>query len=167
MFGSRNFGIEDVEEFFMKKGYKYTYIDDTSYRDRVNRQIDAKFADSIEKGIEGEKYDCVFTFNYSPVISNNCKKINIPYISFIYDNPQIQLYSYTVINSCNYIFIFDKAQYMELKNGGINTVYYAPLAVNIDRMNRMLGTNGSYNNRYKSDVSFVGSMYKNTIFLKD
>lgn len=89
MFGSRNFGIEDVEECFMKKGYKYTYIDDTSYRDRVNRQIDAKFADSIEKGIEGEKYDCVFTFNYSPVISNNCKKINIPYISFVYDNPQI------------------------------------------------------------------------------
>lgn len=159
MFGSRNFGIEDVEECFMKKGYKYTYIDDTSYRDRVNRQIDAKFADSIEKGIEGEKYDCVFTFNYSPVISNNCKKINIPYISFVYDNPQIQLYSYTVINSCNYIFIFDKAQYMELKNGGINTVYYAPLAVNIDRMNRMLGTNGSCNDRYKSDVSFVGSMY--------
>ena len=83
-------------------------------------------------------YTSVFTFNFSPVISNNCKKRNVPYIAFVYDSPQVLLYSYTIINPCNYVFIFDKTQYTELKMAGINTVYYAPLAVNADRMKRML-----------------------------
>ena len=105
------------------------------------------------------KYDCVFTFNYSPVISNCCRRFNIPYIAFIYDSPLVSLYSYTVINPCNYIFIFDKTLYLELKNAGINTVYYAPLAVNTDRITRQLNeadTNPAISNlcnKYKCDVA--------------
>ena len=159
IFGHCNFGTIDVEECFKDSGYRYLYVESDSYKDRVNKDFDVLFEKVFEKGIENQKYDCVFTFNYSPIISNNCNKRNIPYISFVYDSPQVQLYSYTVINSCNYIFIFDKTQYYELKKEGISTVYYAPLAVNINRINRMINENKNCENRFKADISFVGSMY--------
>ncbi len=72
------------------------------------------------------------------------------------------MYSYTIINPCNYVFIFDKTQYMELKRG-INTVYYVPLAVNTDRMKRMSAAQEQNRSRftevYGGDIAFVGAMY--------
>lgn len=139
------------------------------YRDRISPEFDKIFDDKFGQGVDNEPFDCVFTFNFSPVISNNCKKRNVPYIAFVYDSPQVLLYSYTIINPCNYVFIFDKTQYTELKMAGINTVYYAPLAVNADRMKRMLDKTGcSHNNdRFKGDIAFVGSMYNEKYNLFD
>ena len=137
IFENYNFGIRDAEECFQDKGHRYITISSEAYCDRINVEFDKLFEESFEKGIGGQSIDCVFTFNYSPIISNNCIKRDIPYIAFVYDNPQIQLYSYTVINRCNYIFIFDKEQYKQLKEGGVDTVYYAPLPVNMNRIKRM------------------------------
>lgn len=160
IFENYNFGIKDVEECFAKNGHKYVTVSSEAIFDRVNDEFDKQFNDTFEKGIGGHSVDCIFTFNYSPIISNNCKNKNVPYISFVYDNPHIQLYSYTVINKCNYIFIFDKEQYRQLKDGGINTVYYAPLAVNTDRIKRMFDLKGKEDiSRFNSDISFIGSLY--------
>jgi spore maturation protein CgeB len=68
------------------------------------------------------------------------------------------LYSYTIINSCNHVFIFDKALYYSLKKEGIDTVYYTPLAVNVNRLDKMI-VNEKNNNIFASDISFIGSMY--------
>lgn len=129
----------------------------------MSPEFDRLFEEKFSEGINGEKYDCVFTFNYSPVISNNCKARNVPYIALVYDSPQVLLYSYTIINTCNYVFIFDKTQYMELKKEGINTVYYVPLAVNTDRMKRMSAAQEQNRSRftevYGGDIAFVGAMY--------
>lgn len=161
IFEHKNFGIIDVEECLFKAGHKYKTIQTKNICDRQDKEIDDLFLKAYECGINNEKYDVVFTFNYSPIISNNCKKYNLPYISWVYDSPQVLLYSYTIINHCNYVFLFDKAQYLELKNAGINTVYYAPLAVNMDRMKRMLAENAKSekDSIYKADIAFVGSMY--------
>ena len=144
-------------------GYKYTVVETDEYRNRVSPEFDRLFEEKFSEGINGEKYDCVFTFNYSPVISNNCKARNVPYIALVYDSPQVLLYSYTIINTCNYVFIFDKTQYMELKKEGINTVYYVPLAVNTDRMKRMSAAQEQNRSRftevYGGDIAFVGAMY--------
>lgn len=127
---------------------------------RQSEEFDALFDKEFQKGKDGKGFDCVFTFNYSPVVSNNCNRRNVPYISIVYDSPQVLLYSYTIINPCNYVFIFDKTQYLELSNAGIKTVYYAPLAVNIERLNRMLDKENEVKRiQYSSDISFVGSMY--------
>ena len=160
IFEWKNFGIEDICDAFKDMGIKYKCISTELMRERKNEEFDNIFENEMSI-----KYDCVFTFNYSPVISNCCRRFNIPYIAFIYDSPLVSLYSYTVINPCNYIFIFDKTLYLELKNAGINTVYYAPLAVNTDRITRQLreaDTNPAISNlcnKYKCDVAFVGSMY--------
>ena len=137
IFYNYNFGIEDVKECFEKKEYRFKVVWSEQLNQRKCTELDDIFEKEFDEGVDGRAFDCVFTFNYSPVISNNCNKRNVPYISIVYDSPQILLYSYTIINPCNYVFIFDKTQYMELSNEGIETVYYCPLAVNTDRLKRM------------------------------
>lgn len=160
IFEYHNFGIEDVKECFKKNGHKYKVKETVLYREDVSIEFDELFNTEFDKGCNGEKYDCVFTFNYSPVISNNCNKRNIPYIAFVYDNPQVLLYSYTIINKCNYVFMFDKVQYQEFKNEGINSVYYAPLAVNTERVQRVItNVNATEKEFLSGDIAFVGSMY--------
>lgn len=163
----KNFGVEDICDALSSISHTCKVITDDAVHDRVNPEFDSRFEAAISEG-----FDCVFTFNFSPVISNNCKRFNIPYIAFIYDSPLITLYSYTIINPCNYVFIFDKKQYLELKNAGINTVYYAPLAANVNRLSRQINDNSTGKaDTYKGDISFVGSMYneKHNLFdrLKD
>lgn len=99
--------------------------------------------------------DFIFSFNYFPVISEICQQAGIKYLSWIYDSPYIHVYSYTVLNPCNYIFLFDYAVYEELKQAGIETVYYLPLAVNEKRLAGFDGRTG----KRAMDISFVGSLY--------
>ena len=160
IFYNYNFGIEDVKECFEKKGYKFKMVWSEQLDQRKCTEFDGVFEKEFDDGIDGQTFDCVFTFNYSPVVSNNCNKRNVPYISIVYDSPQILLYSYTIINPCNYVFIFDKTQYMELSNEGIKTVYYAPLAVNTERLKRMFENEDAVKSQaYAGDISFIGSMY--------
>ena len=159
IFEKDNFGIEDVKECLKKNGCFYKLVKTEKMVSRVDTDFDKIF----EREFDENKFDCVFTFNYSPVISNNCNKRNIPYIALVYDSPQVLLYSYTIINPCNYVFIFDKTQYMELKNEGINTVYYTTLPVNADRMRKMLDQKSykiqNSNRKYSADISFLPTMY--------
>ena len=160
IFYNYNFGIEDVKECFEKKEYKFKMVWSEQLDQRKCTEFDDVFEKEFDDGIDGGAFDCVFTFNYSPVVSNNCNKRSVPYISIVYDSPQILLYSYTIINPCNYVFIFDKIQYMELSNEGIKTVYYAPLAVNTERLKRMFKNEDiAKSQSYAGDISFIGSMY--------
>ncbi len=102
--------------------------------------------------------DFLFSFNYFPKVSKYCEKNHLKYVSWAYDSPHIHVYSYTVLNQCNYIFLFDYALYEELRNGGIKTVYYMPLAVNDKRLSA-LGNGSDKKKKYSCDISFVGSMY--------
>ena len=118
--------------------------------------------EEVEKLLEDElkRNDCdfLFSFNYFPNVSKCCNKLNMKYVSWVYDCPYIHVYSYTVLNTCNYIFLFDYALYSELKGGGINTLYYLPLAVNEKRLSSIkCGVREI--NKYSVDVSFVGSLY--------
>ena len=156
IFYNYNFGIEDVK----KKEYKFKMVWSEQLDQRKCTEFDDVFEKEFDDGIDGRAFDCVFTFNYSPVVSNNCNKRSVPYISIVYDSPQILLYSYTIINPCNYVFIFDKIQYMELSNEGIKTVYYAQLAVNTERLKRMFKNEDMAKSQfYAGDISFIGSMY--------
>ena len=85
-------------------------------------------------------------------------KHHLKYISYVYDSPLVTLYSYTLINSCNYVFLFDKATYLEFHNAGIPTVYYLPLAANVSRLSAMKCPDALLP-QVSSDVSFVGSLY--------
>lgn len=153
MFEWKIFGKEDIISCYEKIGYFVKSIETDMIMDRQNTVFDGMFERLMKEG-----FDYVFTINYFPIVSNNCKRFNIKYISLIYDSPLVSLYSYSVINECNYIFIFDSALYNEFKGGGIKTVYYIPLATNVDRTDKIECTEFA-KNKLSCDVSFLGSMY--------
>lgn len=152
----KNFSIDDVVSALTELNHTCRVITDEEIRGRVSEEFDKRFEENIADG-----YDCVFSFNYSPVISNNCQRFNLPYIAYVYDSPLVHLYSYTLINPCNYVFLFDSRQYLEFKNAGINTVYYAPLAANPDRIESQIKAAHASSDidKYAKDISFVGHMY--------
>lgn len=148
------FAKQDMIDAFTESGIQCDLFFHEAYKDRVNPNFDKAFFDSVEK----THYDFVFSFNYHPILSNCCQKHGLKYVSYVYDSPQVALYSYTLINSCNYVFLFDSATYYTFKNAGINTVYYLPLAANVKRLHSMRCPE-NLKEILSSDVSFVGSLY--------
>lgn len=118
----------------------------------------AEFEAAFDHFAEEHEIDFCFSYNYFPVLSEAAKKHNIRYVSIIYDSPYVMLYSYTLINPNNYVFLFDKEPYLELKKAGIETVYYMPLPVNAVKIDRLL-TQPYNQEKLSADVSFVGSLY--------
>jgi len=150
----KNFGKEDVIDSLHNLGHEVLCITSELIHMRNSNEFDLLF----EESIASNSFDCIFTFNYSPIISNNCNKRNLKYIALIYDSPLVSLYSYTIINPCNYVFTFDSAQYLEFKKNGIHTIHYIPLAVNTNRLDK-IQLSQDIIDKFSSDISFVGSMY--------
>ena len=111
----------------------------------------------------GSVYDAVFSVNYFPIISDICEQFSetgIKYICWTCDSPLSTMYHQSIFNKCNYIFIFDKFFYYELKQMGVRNVYYLPLAVNTERLDKLIGRQSKEDRqRFVADISFVGSMY--------
>lgn len=154
-----SFGLEDAINCLKKLGYNVIKFSSKELFERQSEKFDNDFLEVVKK----EKIDIVFSINFYPIVSSNCKELGLKYISIVYDSPHIALYHYTLINECNYVFIFDYAMYEELKKGGINTVYYMPLPVDVDRYDSMK----KEDDKYKSDVSFVGHFYNESHTLYD
>ena len=151
---SPSFAKEDIKEAFQSYGYEIINF----YQDSVYNREDASFDSWFQELLKREDYAFVFSFNYYPALSKGCNELGIRYLSYVYDNPHVALYSTTILNSCNYVFLFDKETYLELKQGGIDTVYYLPLAANVKRLDSLVIPEQAVE-RVSADVSFVGSMY--------
>lgn len=143
---------EDMIPAFERLGHTVVRVsyDERSPKEEQHVRISAQ----IDQG----GFDFIFSFNYFPDVSELCMEKGIKYVAWVYDSPYINLYSYTVINNCNYIFIFDYAVYEELRNGNISTVYYLPMAVNERRLGK-IANNDMMRRKHKCDVAFVGSLY--------
>lgn len=148
------FAKQDMLEAFKECHVTYTLFIHKDYRERVSPDYARAFDEAVSK----ERFDFVFSFNYFPILSNCCKRHNLKYVSYVYDSPLVALYSYTLINPCNYVFLFDKTTYLKFKNAGIPTVYYLPLAANVKRLCAM-ETPAQLADALHADVSFVGSIY--------
>jgi spore maturation protein CgeB len=136
----------------------------------------AGLAEELVSKILGGNYDFVFTVNYLPVVAIACKACRIKYLSWVYDSPCVEVYSETVAYETNYVFIFDRQTCLDLMKKGVNTVYYLPMAADVDYYDRLTrGTRAhtppSSGRQGKSmipsapppsDISFVGSLYTKT-----
>lgn len=145
---------EDSVSAFKALGHQIYFFSHPEYDARKSPAFDAAFDEFCSK----KHYDMVFSYNFYPLVSEGCKRNQLKYISIVYDAPHVSLYSYTIVYPCNYVFLFDQAQYEELSGMGITTVHYLPLAGNADRIKTLLARPHSPN-RYTSDISFVGSLY--------
>lgn len=102
--------------------------------------------------------DIVFTQNFSACMAEACHRLNIKYISWVYDSPQRALYLKEACYETNYIFVFDKEQKKRLEEIGVRNLYYSPLAANI-RKAAQIKISKEDNKKYTTEVSFVGSLY--------
>ena len=104
--------------------------------------------------------DCVFTINFFPIISDVCNIFKIRYICWSVDSPVMELFSKSIQNPCNRIFLFDRMQYTEIAPLNPGNVFHFPLAVNVtDKQNVIQQASISDLERFSSNVSFVGSLY--------
>ena len=147
-----SYGNLDMQAALKKLGYELSLYDFSTKTDRN----DAVFEEDLGQSIRAFAPDFVFSFNYFPVISKVCSKCDVIYVSWVYDNPQITLYSYTTANPCNRIFVFDKQEYLFFQSNRINTVHYLPLATNPDRLSPK---DCAMAPGRKAEISFVGSLY--------
>lgn len=151
------FGQDDVVEILKYLGHRVFVYDHKDITEHRNAEIEKELLDFVNK----EDISLIFSYNYVPVVSIAIKDTKVKYISYVYDSPNIALYTYSIIYPCNYVFIFDYAVYEELRRGGIKTVYYLPLSVHTDRLEKTLAKKPAKagDERFKHEVSFVGSLY--------
>jgi spore maturation protein CgeB len=150
------FGGLDMLFMFEQRGYRVTKFSHPDYLQRVSDSF-MKAADEVFAQSDAD-FDFCFSYNYYPLMARVCKEHNLKYISFVYDSPQVKLYSYTVTYPTNYIFVFDSELVDTFRKGGINTFYYMPLPVNGSIIDHLL-TKPYDKKRLSAEVSFVGALY--------
>ncbi len=135
--------------------------------------VDTITAEIYDKSITGERqialiceafskkdYRFVFTVNFFPAISECCNIYHIPYLSLIVDSPVLELFSTSIANPWNRIFLFDHALYEEFVHFNPLCIFYLPLAVNVKRWDKILSaSSNSLPKTFSSQISFVGSLY--------
>lgn len=104
-------------------------------------------------------YNCVVTQNFSVNVAIACFEKCVPYISWVYDSPQVALYTEHSKYPTNFIFAFDKTQVLRLKTCGISNIFHMPLAANMAFSAHVKVTNNE-TAKYTADISFIGQLYR-------
>ena len=151
-----SFGNEDLTAALKELGCEvilYPFSKSISFYDKEWEQ---GFTSFLRQSVP----DYVFSFAYFPIVSKVCQAEGILYLSWVYDSPHVALYSYTMLNQCNRIFLFDKELCLIFLKSGFQNIYYLPMAVNPSRIGRMLANQSAdTRKKYAGDNSFVGSLY--------
>lgn len=121
-------------------------------------ELNEEYSEAVQEAIGIYCPDMVFSINFFPSVSTACNDTNTIYISWIYDNPHTSVYHTSAKNLCNYIFSFDSHMVKQLQSRGVEHIYYAPLACNVNRVNNIAINKADYE-KFKGDVEFMGSMY--------
>lgn len=124
-----------------------------------NPETDPEYIDAFIRYLSQHPCDCVFSINYFPVLSTACMECGLPYICWTCDSPLIAMHHASIYHPCNYIFVFDQADYLQFQAMGVEHLFYLPLGTTILEDPEHLQTTSSY----EYAVSFIGSLYeKNT-----
>ncbi len=148
------YGKEDIIEAFMMHGQNVFSTDvPVKYENDREKMLELLSSDMADCGCE-----IVFTSNYHPEVSELALKYGMKYISWTYDSPLIALYHPSILNPCNYVFIFDSAEVARLKAHGVEHAYYMPLGINPDRIGD-IKISDKDRELFSADVSLVASLY--------
>jgi len=153
---------EDILQFFQNRGDSVSLFHHPEYHLRKS----SSFSEAASFTLESNHYDFCFSYNFFPLMSTACFRHNTKYVAFVYDSPQVKLYSYTVTYPTNYIFLFDSYLVNKFRTEGLLAFYYMPLPVNADRIHTLLQMPYDYT-RLSADISFVGSLYNESHTLYD
>lgn len=150
-----SFGRDGIHNEFVKRGYT---VERFMLKRTENMRLNKEYAEEMIRYMAGRQFDFVFSYNYFPVVALACNACRVKYVSWVYDSPQVTLYSNTINFPYNYVFIFDKATCRDLLNYGIDTVYYLPMATDVSTYDSY-EMDRSIKDIYSSPIAFVGSTY--------
>ncbi len=119
---------------------------------------DSAYIKLVSNYLFAQKINFVFSVNFIPLLSQVCQIHQIPYVCWIVDSPIIQLYSDTLSNPVNYVFLFDYTQYEEFHSKNPGHIFYLPLGCDLELWNQINITPEDHK-KYDCDISFVGSLY--------
>ena len=104
--------------------------------------------------------DCAFSINFYPFLSEVCNIFHIRYICLTVDCPVMELYSISVKNEWNRIFVFDKEQQRDIESFNPGHVFHQPLGADVTKFDTLLqNTPYSVKEHFSHPVAFVGSLY--------
>ena len=152
------YSYKDIVCSFQKMGHEVFFIS----QPMMNYDVDDEFVALLRDELSKNRYDFVFTVNYFSLISNVCQETNTKYVVWTYDNPLISMYHKSVFNECNYIFTFDKTNYLEFKGMGVENIFHLPLATDALRMEETIGVQND--DKWLHEISFVGNMYERNTY---
>lgn len=104
--------------------------------------------------------DCVFSINFFPALSEVCSIFKLRYLCWIVDSPVMELYSTSIKNNCNRVFLFDQTLYQEISPFNQDCIFYLPLGTNTKAKDKVISAaTDKIRASFSADVSFVGSLY--------
>lgn len=135
---------KDCSDAFKNLGFNVTYITDSN----LNKW---------ESSLNDAKPNLLFSINYQRWMAKLAKQIQVPYINWVVDTPNFNLYYEENKHYKNtFSFIYDEAIANDLKQKGFNNVYYLPVAANVSRLQSITLTEADYQ-FFKCDISFLGN----------
>lgn len=149
----------DIYETLVKLGFD-VIKGDIPFKDYED---DLEFTSNLEQAFTEYNCDVFFSFDFFSLIAKTAEKLKKRYIAWIYDSPHNALYSPSVLSEWVSVVVFDKVQYQIMHGIKGKHVYHMPLAVNTERLNKLLGIQMETID-YKYDVSFVGSLYEKNLY---
>lgn len=155
------YNYKDIEQTLLAMGND---VDVFEYK-LDNYDENPEFERILISKLNKRKYNLVFTVNYFSLVSKVCMQCGIKYAAWTCDNPLISMYHRSVFYPCNYIFTFDKTNYLEFKGMGLEHIWHLPLAVDTDRIDDILSRAGDLQ-KYGGDIAFVGSLYERNSYDK-
>ena len=147
----------DIIASFKHLGFNIT--EDT--REVYNKQLlPSDCIKGLNELLKQDTYSFIFSINFFPSVSDVCNIWGIPYLCLIVDSPVLELFSTSLANPCNKIFLFDRQLYNDFHHINPDGIFHIPLATNV-RDNYATATMASAADRarFSSDISFIGSLY--------
>lgn len=147
----------DIIASFKHLGFNIT--EDT--REVYNKQLlPSDCIKGLNELLKQDTYSFIFSINFFPSVSDVCNIWGIPYLCLIVDSPVLELFSTSLANPCNKVFLFDRQLYNDFHHINPDRIFHIPLATNV-RDNYATATMASAADRarFSSDISFIGSLY--------
>lgn len=147
----------DILAVLTRLGHKVTEITE----EMKNKKLGARGQmNLVSAALKKQEHQVVFSVNFFPVISEVCNIFHIPYVCWIVDCPAMELYSHSIRNVWNRIFVFDYALYEEFHGENPGRIFYLPLGADHIRLDGLLEhITEADRKKYEAEVSFVGSLY--------
>lgn len=141
------------------QSFDYTVMEITD--EITNKELSG--ADSIRivsKFLLNHPADCVFSINFFPALSEVCNIFKLRYLCWIVDSPVMELYSTSIKNAYNRVFLFDQTLYREISPFNPDCVFHLPLGTNVKAKDQVISAATSKTRTsFSADISFVGSLY--------